>query len=315
MADATIQLLGALAIDAAIGYPQAVYRRIRHPVVWMGSAISLAERRLNHGGTTRRKLLGCMLILAMIAITGAVAWLVQESVLAAAGPGHPWLAIGCIAVVGSAALAQRSLYEHVHDVAQDLAAHDLPGARAAVSKIVGRDTATLDESGVSAAAIESLAESFCDGIVAPAFWFLVGGLPGVFIYKAVNTADSLIGHKEERYRAFGWAAARTDDLMNLVPARIAGLFICIAGAGGFRTMVRDASRHSSPNAGWTEAALAGALGHELGGHVSYDNIPAMRPTFGSGPRPTASVLARSLRIYILACALLWLTTGALLWLP
>jgi adenosylcobinamide-phosphate synthase len=172
--------------------------------------------------------------------------------------------------------------------------------------IVGRDTGQLDAEAVAAAALESLAESFNDGVVAPAFWLLVGGLPGLFAYKSVNTADSLIGHKEERWRMFGWAAARTDDLMNLIPARAAGGLIALAGGGGWRIMVRDARRHASPNAGWPEAAMAGALGVQLGGAARYDGVLTSRPTFGDGPRPTPADLARGLRLYRRACLLLWL---------
>lgn len=204
-------------------------------------------------------------------------------------------------------LAQRSLHDHVAAVARALEADDLPGARIAVAKVVGRDTAALDASGVAAAAIESLAESFNDGVVAPAFWLAVAGLPGLYMYKAVNTADSLIGHREPRWKAFGWAAARTDDAMNLAPARLAGALITVAGGKGWRVMLRDARRHASPNAGWPEAAMAGALGVRLGGAVAYDGVMTDRPTFGEGPPPGAADLRRGLDIYVRACGLLWLT--------
>ncbi len=313
MSGSAVQLLGALAVDAAIGYPHGIYRKIRHPVVWMGNFISSLEARWNHGSTARRRLLGCLLMLSLLASVGVIAGIVQEAIHRLVPAEFSWLALTLVAIVASTALAQRSLHDHLTSVARPLAADDLPTAREAVGKIVGRDTADLDERGVSAAAIESLAESFCDGIVAPAFWLLVGGLPGVFIYKAVNTADSLIGHREERYRAFGWCAARTDDLMNLLPARIAGLLLCIGAGGGLRTMLRDASRHASPNAGWTEAAMAGALRRELGGGVSYDGVAVMRPLFGAGPRPDAADLVRALRVYRIACLLLWLIVGVFAW--
>jgi adenosylcobinamide-phosphate synthase len=195
-----------------------------------------------------------------------------------------------------------------------LEAGNMEGARAKVSRIVGRDTLALDESGIATAAAESLAESFCDGVIAPAFWFLVAGLPGLFIYKTVNTADSLIGHRDARYRAFGWAAARADDVMNLIPARIAGVLLCLARFRGFRIMWRDASKHASPNAGWSEAAMAGALGVQLGGSVSYEGEPAWRPTFGDGPMPGASDLRRALQVYSSACLILWLLVGVAAWL-
>lgn len=202
-------------------------------------------------------------------------------------------------------LAQRSLYDHVAAVARALEADDLEAARKAIGMIVGRDTADLDASGVATAAIESLAESFNDGIVAPACWLATAGLPGLFAYKAVNTADSLIGHREPRWKDFGWAAARTDDLINLAPARLAGALIAAAGGSGWKVMLRDAHRHTSPNAGWPEAAMAGALGVRLGGPVAYDGVMTHRPTFGDGPAPVASDVRRALDIYVGACGLLW----------
>lgn len=218
-------------------------------------------------------------------------------------------------LAGTLGLAQRSLYDHVVAVAKALEADDLSAARTAVGRIVGRDTAALDASGVATAAIESLAESFNDGIVAPALWLAVGGLPGLYVYKAVNTADSLIGHREPRWKDFGWAAARTDDAMNLVPARLAGALIATAGGRGWRVMVRDAHLHASPNAGWPEAAMAGALGVRLGGPVAYDGVVTERPIFGEGPMPTAADLRRALNIYVRACGLLWaaVAMGARLW--
>jgi adenosylcobinamide-phosphate synthase len=207
-------------------------------------------------------------------------------------------------------LAQRSLFDHVNNVLIALQAGDLPRSRQQVSLIVGRDTQRLDANGVSAAALESLAESFNDGIVAPAFWFLIAGLPGLFAYKVLNTADSLIGHKEERWRAFGWAAARADDIANLLPARIAGALLVVAGFRGYSVMLSDASKHASPNAGWPEAAMAGALGVRLGGPTSYDGVMHERPVFGNGPSPGVGDLQRGLRIYRVACGLLWLTVAA-----
>jgi adenosylcobinamide-phosphate synthase len=179
---------------------------------------------------------------------------------------------------------------------------------------VGRDTAALDGEGIAAAAIESLSESFCDGIVAPAFWFLVAGLPGLAVCKAINTADSIVGHQDERFRAFGWAAARADDLVNLLPARISGFLICAAGLGGMRVMLRDASRHASPNGGWPEAAMAGVLARQLGGTVTYDGELASRALLGAGPRPDAASLRSALGVYWRACVMMWLIVGGLAWL-
>jgi adenosylcobinamide-phosphate synthase len=228
--------------------------------------------------------------------------------------GHAWggLALVLLATVG---LAQRSLYQHAAAVLHALDAEDLNAARDAVGRIVGRDVGDLDAEGVSAAALESLAESFNDGVVAPAFWLAIAGLPGLFVYKAVNTADSLIGHREPRWRAFGWAAARTDDLMNLAPARLAGLLIAGAARRGLRVMLRDARHHASPNAGWPEAAMAGALGVRLGGPAAYDGAVHDRPWFGQGAAPGVSALRRGLRLYLIACGLLWaaLAVGGALW--
>jgi adenosylcobinamide-phosphate synthase len=167
---------------------------------------------------------------------------------------------------------------------------------------------------VAVAATESLAESFCDGVVAPAFWFLVAGLPGLLACKAINTADSMIGHLDDRHRWFGWAAARLDDGVNWLPARLSGVLVALAGGGGFAVMRRDARHHASPNGGWPEAAMAGALRRRLGGPVSYDGMPAPRAWLGDGPSPDAADLARALGIYRRACLLLWLLVGGLSWL-
>jgi adenosylcobinamide-phosphate synthase len=293
-------VLASLALEAAVGYPAALHARIPHPVVWAGGAISALERWWNKPrySFALRRLLGGV---AVVLVTGA-----------AVGVG--WAAhLGgmlVIALAGTVGLAQRSLFDHVKDVLVSLRAGDLPASRRRVSLIVGRDTQRLDAQGVSAAALESLAESFNDGIVAPAFWFLIAGLPGLFAYKALNTADSLIGHREDRWRAFGWAAARADDLANLVPARIAGALLALAGLGGWAVMLSDASKHASPNAGWPEAAMAGALRVKLGGPAAYDGVVHERPVFGTGPAPGVADLSRGLRIYFVGCGLLWAVIAA-----
>jgi adenosylcobinamide-phosphate synthase len=292
----------ALGLEALLGYPAALNRLAGHPVAWPAALIEGLERRWNRPTTSdrRRRLLGVVLVVLLVAASVLLGAAVQ-SLLGASLPG-----LALVALIATVGLAQRSLHDHVAAVLAPLRADDLPAARAAVAMIVGRDTGALDAKGVAAAALESLAESFNDGVVAPTFWLLVGGLPGLFAYKSVNTADSLIGHREERWRLFGWAAARIDDLMNLVPARLAGGLIALAGDGGWRTMARDARRHASPNAGWPEAAMAGALGVQLGGDAVYDGVRTARPTFGDGPRPTAADLERGLRLYRRACLLLWL---------
>jgi adenosylcobinamide-phosphate synthase len=304
--------LGGLAAEAALGYPEALHRRAPHPVVWVGSAISLLERRWNRPqrSAAARRALGALTVALVAGAAAAAGWALQALLLRTPG------GLLVFALAASLGLAQRSLHAHVEAVRRPLAEGDLARARTAVGRIVGRDVAALDERRIAAAAIESLAESFNDGVVAPALWLAVAGLPGLFAYKAVNTADSLIGHREPRWRAFGWAAARTDDLMNLAPARLAGLIIAAAGRRGLRTMLRDAPRDASPNAGWPEAAMAGALGRQLGGPATYDGVDHLRPTFGEGPAPDAQDLARALRLYRRACALTWLmfAAGGLAWL-
>ena len=299
-------VLAAAALEAAVGYPNAFHRRLPHPVVWIGGLISALEAGLNHSGFSQitRRLLGVATVAIIVGVSAMAGWLVTRL-------GGLW----AVVVVGTLGLAQRSLFDHVRAVAKPLAAGDLDSARITVGHIVGRDVARLNESDVATAAIESLAESFCDGVVAPMFWFVVAGLPGLFVYKAVNTADSLIGHREPRWRAFGWASARFDDLLNLIPARLAGVVIAVAGGGGWRIMLRDASKHASPNAGWPEAAMAGALGVQLGGPAWYDGVLSQRPVLGEGRQATPADLTRALRIYLLSCGLLWLmlAEGGLLW--
>jgi adenosylcobinamide-phosphate synthase len=299
--------LGALAIDVALGWPAWLYARVGHPVGAIARVIGALERRWNRPGLPRR-LFGVATIAIMVALAALVALLAGRVVRAL---GFGWVGVAVLAWPG---LAQRSLYDHVRPVAVALARGDLAAARTAVAMIVGRDTATLDEAGVARAAIESLAESFCDGIAAPLFWLLVGGLPGLWAYKAINTADSLIGHREERWRDFGWAAARLDDVANWLPARIGAVLICVAGGGGWRVMWRDARNHASPNAGWTEAAMAGVLGLRLAGPVAYDGEVADKPWIGGGRAAAdAQDVRRALTVYGRACGLLWVLAGIAAW--
>jgi len=220
------------------------------------------------------------------------------------------------AVFASSLLACRSLWQHVQAIATPLQAGDVPAAREALSHIVGRDTTALDETAISRAALESLSESLSDGVVAPAFWGLIFGLPGMAVYKAINTADSMIGHKDERYLAFGWAAARLDDAANFIPARITALLIVLASGGALlrssKTLRSDARKHASPNAGWPEAAMAGALGVQLGGPVSYDGIEHAHAWLGQGgDDANAADVARGLRLYARACGLFALLLAGL----
>ncbi len=223
-----VELL-ALILDAALGWPAWLYARIGHPVGAFARIIAACERRWNRRGLGdgRRRMGGVATLLILLLAATLGGWLIQSALHRLMGA---WAWAG-IALAAWPALAQRSLFDHVLPVVKALKTGDLPTARQAVGHIVGRDTASLDEAGVARAAIESLAESFCDGVVAPLFWLVVGGLPGIWAYKAVNTADSMIGHREEPFAAFGWAAARFDDLLNLAPARLSAILLCVAGPG------------------------------------------------------------------------------------
>jgi adenosylcobinamide-phosphate synthase len=314
-ADALTVLALALLLDALIGDPDALWRRVPHPVAWFGAVIGWLDRRLNRETDrfARRRLAGVLALGLVTGLFGALAGVVH-----AAMPDG-LLRIGLEALIASVLIAQKSLHQHVARVAAGLATDGLAGGRAAVAMIVGRDPQSLDEAGVARAAIESTAENFSDGVVAPAFWFAVAGLPGLVVYKVVNTADSMIGHMSERHRAFGWAAARLDDLMNLAPARASGLLLALAAplAGGaisraLAVMVQDARRHRSPNAGWPEAAMAGALGLALAGPRRYGERLVDDPFLNAAGRREAreADIRRALAVMAGGSALLWLLVVA-----
>ena len=308
--------LAALVIEALAGYPDALYRAIGHPVAWMGAWLSWLDERLNRPAASfrSRRAAGALALILLLAPVGGLAMIVEQ----AAREG--WIGFAVVAVVAASLPAQRSLHDHVRDVADALDREGLPGGRRAVSMIVGRNPDALDEAGVARAAIESLSENFSDGVVAPLFWLLVGGLAGGALYKAVNTADSMIGHKSERHLAFGWAAARLDDLVNLPASRLAALWFILAAAilpggsaaGAARAVWRDASRHRSPNAGWPEAAMAGALGLRLAGPRVYGEALVDDAFMGEG-RAQAEVedIRAALSLYRLACLLQALAIGGL----
>ena len=308
-----LSLLIALGIDAWYGDPVALYRKVPHPVVVIGKVIAFADRHCNRESDAprRRRNAGIALVVALVAAALAIGGLVQ-ALLLALPLGWLWLSVAM-----SALIAQRSLYGHVADVARAIEVSGLEGGRLAVSKIVGRDPHRLDRAGVSRAAIESLAENFSDAVVAPAFWALLLGLPGLIAYKAINTADSMIGHRSSRHRDFGWAAARLDDVVNWPAARLSALLLALGalllpGADAREALavtVRDARRHRSPNAGWPEAALAGALGFALNGPRAYHGTPTEEPWTNEAGRKVldAPDIWHALRLYLRAC--LWLGAG------
>ncbi len=311
--------LVAIALDAACGYPQWLFARIGHPVSWIGRLIARCEARWNDPRLSfaRRRRNGVLALAVILAATatGAGAIVALANGLLPA----PWSAI-LVGLAASTLIAQRSLNDHVAAVAHALETDGIGAGRTTVAQIVGRETAQLDTAGVSRAALESLAENYSDGVVAPIFWLLVGGLPGAALYKAINTGDSMIGHRSERYNAYGWASARLDDLVNLPASRLAAVSIIAAAAllpnydakGAMRAVVRDARSHRSPNAGWPEAAMAGALGLRLAGPRIYGGETVDDHWMGDGrPDATADDIYRGLHLFRVACMLQALAVGAL----
>jgi adenosylcobinamide-phosphate synthase len=311
--------LAALVIEAAVGYPQPLVRRIGHPVMWIGALIAWADRRWNRAGdsSATRRLWGIVLAVGLVGVMAAIGLMLTWCVQRALPEPVATLILG---VLASSLLAQRSLDQHVAAVATGLEKDGLAGGRRAVAMIVGRDPDRLDEAGVARAAIESLAENFSDGIVAPLFWLALAGLPGILIYKAVNTADSMIGHLSERHRTFGWAAARLDDLINLPASRLAALWLALAACvvrgasprGAGQAIRRDAHKHRSPNAGWPEAAMAGSLGLRLVGPRVYHGEVVVDSWMGEGRAAAdAGDIRRALLLYRSACVIQAVAMAAL----
>jgi adenosylcobinamide-phosphate synthase len=295
----------ALLVEATLGYPEAVLRAIGHPVTWVGRFIAFLDRRLNRNGDrpARRKFAGFVALFLIVGCSAVPAYVIERWLLS--------LPFGfvLVAVLASSLIAQRSLYEHVARVADALERDGLEAGRRAVSLIVGRDPDALGEAGVARAAIESLAENFSDGVVAPVFWLAVGGLPGGAAYKAINTADSMIGHHTPRYEEFGYAAAKLDDLINLPASRLSALLIVLASGAAapnaWAAVWRDASKHRSPNAGWPEAAMAGALGLSLAGPRVYGGVMVDDAPMGDGRRDaSARDIRAALSLYRRADAIL-----------
>jgi len=294
-------ILCAWGLEVTIGWPQQLFRRIGHPVTWLGGVIGTADQMLNRPDWSHgvRYLMGgfasAVLVLSVATLAHAISSLLPPSL------------VGTVleAAIASSLIASRSLHSHVADVAKPLTTGDISGARQAVSLIVGRDPAQLEEDGIARAALESLAENMSDGVIAPVFWGLVFGLPGIAAYKAINTLDSMIGHRSDRHYAFGGFAARLDDAANFLPARLTGLLLAFTSLKGhaWRVMLRDARRHRSPNAGWPEAAMAGALGIRLSGPRAYEGRTTSQPWLNVGARdPARGDVLRGLALYRRSCA-------------
>jgi len=289
-----------MAVDAVLGWPGVLFARIGHPVTWLGGLIGALDARWNRPTDTpaMRRMAGVAAALIAIALAAGIGWLLQSAMPSG------WSGVVLTGVLAWPFVALRSLYDHVAAVRDALSAGDIDAARQAVAMIVGRDPNQLDEAGIARAAIESLTENASDGVLAPLFWGALLGLPGIAGYKAINTLDSMIGHRSERHEAFGWAAARIDDVANFIPARLTGLMFALTGPGprdALLCMVRDARHHRSPNAGWPEAAVAGALGVRLCGPRSYHGELADEPWLnGSARDPVAADISRALEIYVRA---------------
>jgi adenosylcobinamide-phosphate synthase len=309
-------LLMALALEPLLGQARGPFAKLPHPVRLIGGLVALLDRKLNREdrSETDRRGRGILLVLFVClfaASTGAaVTWLSRHVPFG-------WLLELALMI---SLLAQRSLFRHVWRVGEALREGGIDVGRAQVKHIVGRDVRGLDDHGIARAAIESCAENFSDAVVAPTLWYVLFGVPGMLVYKAVNTMDSMIGYRSERYRAFGWAAARLDDVVNLIPARLAGLYLAAAAfalpdadpARGLRTMIEDAGKHRSPNAGWPEAAMAGALGLSLAGPRRYPGVVVDDPWIGDGTAlATARDVMRALSLFAAACVINGFAVAAL----
>ncbi len=310
-------LAAGMLVDAAFGDMRWLFRAVPHPVAMVGHLTAFLDKRLNRPERSERERItrGVVVVLLLCVAAALAGALVAD--LARRFP-YAWVVeLFFVAVL----LAQRSLFEHVRAVRRALAAEGLTAARRAVALIVGRDPNSLDKHDVARAAIESLAENFADGVVAPALWYMFFGLPGLFVYKTVNTLDSMIGHRSPQYEAFGRFAARLDDVMNLIPARLAGFLVSIAAlfaprgraVRSLRTMFRDAGKHESPNAGWPEAAMAGAIGVALYGPRKYGARQVKGHWLGEAfpARATPVDIGRALYVYAVACLLLFGAVSAL----
>ena len=315
--DPLVLLLLALIVEAYVGEARLVFKAVRHPVKIIGDGIAFFDRKLNREDRSEvdRAVRGVLVVVLVVGLAGAIGW------------GIAWLSLNHVFgwVLELAALisllAARGLYDRVSKVARALRGN-VEDARRAVSHIVGRDPDSLDGPGVARAAIETLAENFGDGVVAPVFWYVLFGFPGLLVYKAVNTMDSMIGYRSPKYRAFGMTAARLDDALNFIPARLAGLFLVFAAAfvptarpmQALRIMVRDSRFHRSFNAGWPEGAMAGALGLALAGPRRYPGTTINDPWIGDGnAKAGPKDISRALYLYFVACLInaMWVAAIAM----
>jgi adenosylcobinamide-phosphate synthase len=318
--DRLLILIAAFGIEAVLTYPAFVFGAIGHPVSWIGALITKLDLVLNRPDYSDaiRRATGGVTVLFLVAISLGAGLALEMAVRAV-----PVLGFVLAVLVVAALIAGGSLDQHVRAVALALRTDGLTGGRQTIAKIVGRDPDALDEAAICRAAIESLAENASDGVTAPALWYLIGGLPGMIAYKAINTADSMIGHMSERYHAFGWSAAKLDDLVNWPASRMTGLMFIAAAAlvpgasaaSAWRAFRRDAPRHRSPNAGWPEAAMAGALGLRLAGPRVYSGVVVDDHWMSDGrAEATVEDIDRALTIYRVAFAGALLIVAAIGWL-
>ncbi len=294
-----------LLAERFIGYPQPVLEKFGHPVMWIGRLITGLDHQLNRAGSSKAE----TRLRGVLALAGLIVAVLVPSYSVAQILGTTRIGWIVEALLATSLIAQKSMRDHVKDVLNAFG-HSLPAARTAVAKIVGRDPAQLDESDIAKAALESLAENTSDGIVAPILWYALLGLPGLAVYKAINTADSMIGNKSEKYLHFGWASAKLDDLVNLGPSRLTGLLFAATEPQHFKDickiMWRDAPKHGSPNAGWPEAAMAAALGLTFGGPRTYQGQRVDLPAMGEGRDQLSRLdIKRGLRLYSRAMWLLF----------
>lgn len=312
-------LLIALVLDWYLGEPEVLWSRFTHPIVLFGKAVAYVDKKLNHAKDSsdnqyKKGAVGISILL-LIALVSAF---LLEGIISFLGFFGFFLELFIVFVL----LAQKSLSDHVGAVADGLKTDGLQGGRKAVGMIVGRDPSSLDQSGVSRAAIESLAENFSDGVVAPAFWYAVFGLPGIVVYKMINTADSMIAYRNEKYLWFGRVAAQIDDLANWLPARISAIIIALGagmlnGVDAFKNAMivalRDSGLHRSPNAGWPEAAMAGGANIALGGPRIYPEETVQQAYLNSSGKRDLGVkdITHAIQIFTLACFSLWFFTGVL----